>query len=115
MTSALIAVALVTPQSSTAVGVELVISAVLCGASLLTLDRRALDATAPGVARTIERFSLNGHLAVGRVPSLWQRSSTGELSASAANTTLAGSMLPGQHQVPGHRVAAGGSAGPRAS
>ena len=73
MTSALIAVALVTPQSSTAAGVELVMSAVLCGAALLTLDRRALDATEPGVARTIERFSLNDHRAVGRVPSLWQR------------------------------------------
>ncbi len=73
MTSALIAVALVTPQSSTAAGVELVMSAVLCGAALLTLDRRALDATEPGVARTIERFSLNDHRAVGRLPSLWQR------------------------------------------
>jgi hypothetical protein len=72
MTSALIAVALVTPQSSMAAGVELA-SAVLCGAPLVTLDRRALDATEPGVARTIERFSLNDHRAVGRVPSLWQR------------------------------------------
>jgi hypothetical protein len=72
MTSALIAVALVTSQSSMAAGVELA-SAVLCGAPLVTLDRRALDATEPGVARTIERFSLNDHRAVGRVPSLWQR------------------------------------------
>lgn len=49
MTSALIAVAVVTPQGSTATGLELVMPAVLCGAALLTLDRRALDATEPGV------------------------------------------------------------------
>jgi hypothetical protein len=35
---------------------ELVISVVLCGTALLTLDRRALDATEPGTARTIERI-----------------------------------------------------------
>ena len=43
------------------------------------------------------------------------RSSTSELSASAANTTLVGSMLPGEHQVQEHRVAPGDSVEPRAS
>jgi modulator of FtsH protease len=59
MTSVLISVVLVAPQSSTVVGVELVILAVTCGAALLTLDRRAGHATQPGVIRAIERFSPN--------------------------------------------------------
>jgi len=59
MTSVLIAVVLVAPQSSTAVGVELVMLAVTCGAALLTLDRRAGHETQPGVVRTVERFSPN--------------------------------------------------------
>ena len=41
MTSVLIAVVLVAPQPSTALGAELLALAVLCGAALLTLDRRA--------------------------------------------------------------------------
>ncbi len=59
MTSVLAAVVLVAPQPSTAVGAELVALAVLSGAALLTLDRRAGHAPEPGVARYIERFSPN--------------------------------------------------------
>jgi hypothetical protein len=59
MTSVLIAVVLVAPQPSTAVGAELVALAVLCGAALLTLDRRAGHAREPGIARYVERFSPN--------------------------------------------------------
>jgi hypothetical protein len=59
MTSVLAAVVLVAPQSSTAVGAELVALAVLSGAALLTLDLRAGHAAEPGVARYVERFSPN--------------------------------------------------------
>jgi hypothetical protein len=59
MTSVLVAVVLVAPQSPTAVGVELVMLAVLCGAALLTLDRRAGHAAQPGVVGAIERLSPN--------------------------------------------------------
>jgi hypothetical protein len=59
MTSVLVAVVLVAPQSSTAVGGELVALAVLSGAALLTLDRRAGHASEPGVIRYVERFSPN--------------------------------------------------------
>jgi hypothetical protein len=59
MTSVLVAVVLVAPQASTAVGAELVAVAVLSGATLLTLDRRAGHASGPGVARYVERFSPN--------------------------------------------------------
>jgi hypothetical protein len=51
-TSALIAVALVTPRSSTTVGVELVMSAVLCGAALLTLVSTPASSHCPLTAGT---------------------------------------------------------------
>jgi uncharacterized membrane protein len=59
MTSVLIAVVVVAPQPPTAVGAELVTLAVLCGAALLMLDRRAGHAREPGIAQYIERFSPN--------------------------------------------------------
>jgi hypothetical protein len=59
MTSVLIAVALVAPQPTTAVGAELLAVAVTCGAALLILDRRAGHALQPGAARYVERFSPN--------------------------------------------------------
>jgi hypothetical protein len=59
MTSVLIAIVLVAPQPSTAIGAELVALAVLGGAALLTLDRRAGHAREPGIARYVERFSPN--------------------------------------------------------
>jgi hypothetical protein len=64
MTSVLIAVVLTAPQSSTPVGVELVVLAGVCGAALLTLDRRAGHERVPGVARYVERFSPNTITAV---------------------------------------------------
>jgi hypothetical protein len=62
-----------------------------------------LDGAVPAAVRTILRIDQP------------VRSSTSELSTSAANTTLVGSMLPGQQQVQEHRVAARGSVEPRAS
>jgi hypothetical protein len=59
MTSVLIAIVLVAPQPSTAVGAELTAVAVICGALLLILDRRAGRAHDPGIPRSIERFSPN--------------------------------------------------------
>lgn len=59
MISVLLSVVLVTPQSSTAVGVQLVVLAGVSGATLLTLDRRAGHATEAGVSRYVERFSPN--------------------------------------------------------
>jgi hypothetical protein len=59
MTSVLIAIVLVAPQPSTAVGAELLALAIVCGAALLTLDHRAGHAHEPGIARSIERFSPN--------------------------------------------------------
>ena len=50
---------LVAPQPPTAVGAELLALAVVCGAALLTLDRRAGHEQEPGIARSIERFSPN--------------------------------------------------------
>jgi hypothetical protein len=64
MASVLIAVVLTAPQPSTAVGVELVVVAVIIGAALLVLDRRAGHASEPGVTRYIERFSPNTITAV---------------------------------------------------
>jgi len=65
MTSVMIAVVLVAPQSVTAVGSELVALAVLAAAALLTLDRRAgQPAREPGVVRYVERFSPNTITAV---------------------------------------------------
>jgi hypothetical protein len=59
MTSVLISLILTAPQSTTAVGAELVALAVFCGGALLTLDRRAGHAREPGTIRDIERFSPN--------------------------------------------------------
>lgn len=59
MTSVLIALILAAPQPSTAVGAELMAVAVLSGAALLVLDRRAGQAREPGIARFVERFSPN--------------------------------------------------------
>ena len=57
MTSVMIAVVLVAPQPSTAIGLELLALAVLFGAFLFVLGRRAGHAREPGVARYVERFS----------------------------------------------------------
>ena len=59
MTSVLIAVVLVAPQPSAALGSELVAVAVVSGTVLLVLDRRAGHSADQGVARYIERFSPN--------------------------------------------------------
>jgi uncharacterized membrane protein len=59
MISVLIAVVITAPQSSTAIGAELLALAVLSGVVLFTLDRRAGHAREPGVARSVERFSPN--------------------------------------------------------
>jgi hypothetical protein len=64
MTSVLIAVLLVAPQPPAALGAELLAVAVLSGAILLVLDRRAGHATHAGVARYVERFSPNTITAV---------------------------------------------------
>jgi hypothetical protein len=59
MTSVLSALMLVAPQPATTVGSELLALAVLAGATLLILDRRAGQAREPGVARFVERYSPN--------------------------------------------------------
>jgi hypothetical protein len=59
MTSVMIAIMLVAPQPATAVGAELLALAVVAGAALLILDRRAGQAREPGVARFVERYSPN--------------------------------------------------------
>lgn len=59
MTSVLMAVLLVAPQPSKAIGAELLALAVLSGAVLLTLDLRAGHAREPGIVRYVERFSPN--------------------------------------------------------
>lgn len=64
MTSVVIAVVLTAPQSSTAMGVELIALAAICAAGLLTLDRRAGHTSEPGVSRFVERFSPNTITAV---------------------------------------------------
>jgi hypothetical protein len=64
MVSVLIAVFLVAPQPSVALGWELVAMAVVSGVTLLVLDRRAGHSTDEGVARYIERFSPNTITAV---------------------------------------------------
>jgi hypothetical protein len=64
MTAVLIALVLVAPQPLTALGAELVALAVLCGAALLVVDRRAGHAREPGIVRTVERFSPNTITAV---------------------------------------------------
>jgi hypothetical protein len=64
LTSVLIAILLVAPQSPAALGSELIAVAVFSGAALLVLDRRAGHATDRGVASYIERFSPNSITAV---------------------------------------------------
>jgi hypothetical protein len=64
MTSVLIAVVLTAPQSSSAIGAELVGVAVICGVALLILGRRAGHASEPGATRFVERFSPNTITAV---------------------------------------------------
>jgi len=59
MISVLVAVVLVAPQPPTALGWELLAVAVVSGAILFILDRRAGHATRAGVARYVERFSPN--------------------------------------------------------
>ena len=64
MTSVLVAVLLVAPQPPAALGSELLAVAVVSGAALLILDRRAGHDSDQGVARFIERFSPNAITAV---------------------------------------------------
>jgi hypothetical protein len=59
MTSVLIAVLIVAPQPSAALGAELLAVAVVSGGALITLDRRAGHEASQGVARYIEKFSPN--------------------------------------------------------
>jgi hypothetical protein len=59
MTTVLIAVVLVAPQPAAALGAELLTVAIVSGAVLLFLDRRAGHSAERGVARYIERFSPN--------------------------------------------------------
>ena len=64
MTSVLVAVLLVAPQPAAALGAELLAVAVVSGAGLLILDRRAGHRSDQAVARYIERFSPNTITAV---------------------------------------------------
>ena len=59
MTSVLVAVLLVAPQPPAVLGPELLAVAVVSGAVLLILDRRAGHSTGKGAVRYIERFSPN--------------------------------------------------------
>ena len=59
MTSVLIAVLLVAPQPAAAIGSELLAVAVVSGAALFILDRRAGHGSGRGVVRYIEKFSPN--------------------------------------------------------
>ena len=59
MTSVLIAVLLVAPQPTAALGSELLALSAVSGAAMLTLDRRAGHSAGRGVPRYIERFSPN--------------------------------------------------------
>ena len=64
MTSVLTAVLLVAPQPAAALGAELLAVAVVSGAALLILDRRAGHNGDQAVARYVERFSPNTITAV---------------------------------------------------
>jgi len=64
MTSVLIAVLLVAPQPTAAMGAELLAVAVASGTGLLILDRRAGQRSDQDVAHYIERFSPNAITAV---------------------------------------------------
>jgi hypothetical protein len=59
MTAVLLSLLLVAPQSSTALGAELIALAVVSGAALYVFDRRAGHGEDQGVALAIERFSPN--------------------------------------------------------
>ena len=59
MTSVLVAVLLVAPQPSVALGTELLAVAAVSGTALVILDRRAGHSTDKGAVRYIERFSPN--------------------------------------------------------
>jgi hypothetical protein len=59
MTSVLVGVMLVAPQPTAALGSELLAVAVVSGAVLFVLNRRAGHSSKQGVARYIERFSPN--------------------------------------------------------
>ncbi len=59
MTSVLVAVLLVAPQPAATLGSGLVSVAVVSGATLIILDRRAGHASEQGVVRYIEKFSPN--------------------------------------------------------
>jgi hypothetical protein len=59
MTSVVVALILVAPQSDTALGLELLGWAVLSGAGMLILDRRAGHGSTNQAARVVERFSPN--------------------------------------------------------
>ena len=59
MTSVVVAVLLVAPQPSAALGSELLAVAVISGTALLILDRRAGRSAVKGAAQYIERFSPN--------------------------------------------------------
>jgi len=64
ITSVLIAVLLVAPQPSAALGWELLAVAAVSGTALFILDRRAGHSTDQGVARYFQRFSPNTITAV---------------------------------------------------
>ena len=64
MTSVLTAILLVAPQPPAALGSELMAVAVVSGAALLILDRRAGHSSDQGVASYVERFSPNSITAV---------------------------------------------------
>ena len=64
MTSVLTAILLVAPQPPAALGSELIAVAVVSGAALLILDRRAGHSSDQGVASYVERFSPNSITAV---------------------------------------------------
>jgi hypothetical protein len=64
MTAVLAGVFLVAPQPPAALGPELLALAVVSGAALLVLDRRAGHGASQGVARYVEKFSPNTITAV---------------------------------------------------
>jgi len=64
MTSVIVAVVLVAPQPSAALGWELLAVAAASGSALLALDRRAGHGSHQAVARFIEKFSPNTITAV---------------------------------------------------
>lgn len=64
ITSVVIALLLVAPQPAVALGWELLAVAMVSGAALLILDRRAGHGPDQGVARYIEKFSPNSVTAV---------------------------------------------------